>query len=352
MPSPVNRRFRLAARPNGRVGPDTFRYSEEPLPKALGPGRLLVRNLYLSLDPSNRLWLDEVEHYVPPVQVGEIMRGLGLGQVLQSNHPGFAPGDLVYGVIGWQDYLVTDGQGSLPLARLPRQPALPLPAWLAVLGLTGMSAYVGLLDIGQLRPGETVVISAAAGAVGSLVGQIARIQGARAVGIAGSAEKCAWLVGELGFDAAVSYRAPDWQRHLAAACPQGVDLYFESVGGPLLDAVLPLMKRRGRVVVCGLLSTYNSPQPQPGPSHFSLVLLRRLRVEGFVILDHTDRFSEATARLGEWLAQGRLKYRATVVEGLERAPEAFNWLFDGRNVGKLMVKIADPLPDWDEPGKT
>jgi NADPH-dependent curcumin reductase CurA len=335
----VNRQFRLRARPVGRIKASDFELIEGPLPKA-GPGQAVARVLYLSLDPTNRIWMTDIEQYMPPVALGEVMRGAGLAQVVESNLPQYRVGDLVTGLTGWQDYVVTDGTGFGALTLLPRGLPVPLPALLGALGFTGLTAYFGLLDIGQPRAGETVVVSAAAGATGSVVGQIARIKGCRAVGIAGGPDKCRWLVDDLGFDAAVDYKRPGWEEVLAAATPAGVDVNFENVGGPIMDAVMARMNLGGRVVLCGLISGYNDAEPMRG--RFDTILMKRLRVQGFIVIDYMPRFPEAAMQLAQWMMEGRLKHRETVVEDLAQAPTAINMLFDGGNVGKLLVKVADP----------
>jgi len=334
---PLNQMWKLTSRPVGRFKPEDFTWAEEPLPDPQD-GQVLVRQVYLSLDPTNRGWADATPTYLPPLPLGSTMRGLGLGVVEASRHPGFSPGRLVQGMLGWQAYYLGDGRG---LTAFDAMPGVPLDAYPAVFGHIGATAYFGLLEIGQPRPGETVVVSGAAGAVGSLVGQIAKLHGCRAVGIAGSDEKCRWLTEELGFDAAINYKARmgPLKHRLAELCPQGIDVYFDNVGGDILDTALTLANQRGRIVICGLISQYNSTEPPAGPRAFGYVLLRRLRIEGFIVLDYAARFPEAFAALGRWLADGRLKYRVDVVEGLDQAPVAINRLFDGANTGKLLVKI-------------
>lgn len=336
----TNRRFLLTSRPVGLAGADNFRLVEEPV-APLAPGEVLIRNLYLSMDPTNRIWMSDMEQYMPPAEVGETMRGIGLGQVVESKDPAYAPGDFVQGFVGWQDYWVSQPGPFAPF-KLPREVQVPLTAWLGPLYITGYTAYFGLLDVGRPKAGETVVVSAAAGATGSVVGQIAKIHGCRAVGIAGTDEKCAWLTGELGFDAAVNYKKPGFRSALRAACPNGVDVDFENVGGSILDDVMSLMNLRGRVVVCGLISGYNATAPVPGPYNFGHILMKRLRVEGLIVTDYMDRFGEAAGRIAGWLGEGRIKTRDTVVKGLENAPAALNMLFAGANTGKLYVQIADP----------
>lgn len=337
----LNRRFLLASRPTGRIDPEHFRLVESEIPE-IGPGEVLVRNCYLSLDPTNRIWMTDRKQYMPPVQIGDVMRGGAAGQVIRSNNPAFPVGAIVQGLLGWQDYAAIGAGGEIPLVRLPKGLPMSIPTAMGLLNITGFSAYFGLLDVGTPKAGETVVVSAAAGAVGSIVGQIAKIKGCRAVGIAGTPEKCAWIKDELGFDAAINYRDADWQQQLKAACPDGIDVNFENVGGAILDEVLWRMNMRGRVSLCGLISSYNATDPVPGPYNFSMILMKRLRVEGFIVTDFAPRFREAAAELVKWYAEGKIKYRETIVEGLENAPVAINQLFDGGNTGKLIVKIADP----------
>ncbi|MEO8604966.1 MAG: NADP-dependent oxidoreductase, partial [bacterium] len=285
------------------------------------------------------IWVTEQESYLPPVQIGEVMRGGGLAQIVDSQRPDYAVGDLITGLTGWQEYLLIDDAAMVqPVAK---GLSVPLPALMGVLGFTGLTAYFGLLDVGRPQPGETVVISAAAGATGSVAGQIARIKGCRAVGIAGGADKCAWLTDELGFAAAVDYKAPDLAGRLRAACPNGIDVNFENVGGEIMDTVMEQMNLNGRVALCGLISGYNSAEPMRG--RFDVVLMKRLRVQGFIVLDFLPRFAEGAAQLAQWLREGKLVHRDTIVEGFEQAPRALNLLFDGGNMGKLLVKCADSI---------
>jgi NADPH-dependent curcumin reductase CurA len=332
----VNRRYVLRKRPNGRIDDSTFELVEEAVPEP-GPGQALVQNLYVSVDPTNRAWIGEEPTYLPPVAIGECMRSVGLGRVISSDDDTYPEGSLVTGLTGWQDYVVT-GEGEIPLTPVPGDTGLPIECMLGALGLTGVTAYFGLLDIGKPQEGETVVVSAAGGAVGSVVGQIAKLKGARAVGIAGGREKCEWLVDELGFDAAIDRHAPDWREQLRAACPNGVDIDFENVGGEIMREVFGMLNLNARVPLCGLISEYNIDEPEPGPS-LRRVLVNRVTVQGFIILDYFGRFPEAIAQLGQWVAEGKVKDRHTVVEGLEKAPDAVNMLFDGENVGKLIVKV-------------
>jgi NADPH-dependent curcumin reductase CurA len=337
MPPMTNRAWKLVARPEGTFKPGDFEWSEEPLPD-LADGQVLVRQIYLSLDPTSRGWANPTATYLPPIPLGSVMRGFGLGVVEESRHTGFAPGDYVQGMLGWQTYAVTDGQA---LSRFERDPAVPLEAYLAVLGHIGATAYFGLLEIGQPKPGETLVVSGAAGGVGSLVGQIGKIVGCRVVGVAGSDEKCRWLTEDLGFDAALNYKREPVLSRLRRLCPGGIDVHFENVGGQILDAALAFINTRARIVLCGLISQYNDVVPPPGPRFLGNVLIRRARIEGFIVLDYQDRFGEAFGPLSRWMAEGRLRYRTDIIDGLERAPTAVNRLFDGANIGKLLVRVSD-----------
>ncbi len=336
MTAKVNRQWRLVARPVSNFKDSDFEWREEAVP-AIGEGQLLVRNLYLSLDPTNRIWATDADSYLPPVPLGDVMRGGGIGFVEESNHANFPVGTNVSGMIGWQDYLLTDGTG---LSTLPNMPGIPLTAFLGLFSHIGLTAYYGLLDVGKPKAGETLVVSAAAGATGSLVGQIGKIKGCRVVGIAGSDDKCQWLVDELGFDAAINYKTENLRESLKKHCPNGIDVDFENVGGEILDAVLSLINSRARIVLCGLISQYNATEPVPGPYNFGNLLAKRARVEGFIVLDYMPRAQECFADLGKWLMEGKLKYRVDEVEGLENAVTGINKLFTGSNTGKLVVKIA------------
>jgi NADPH-dependent curcumin reductase len=333
----VNRQWRLVSRPVGLIAESDFEWTQEPRP-TLKEGQILIRNIYLSLDPTNRGWLTEGENYLPPVATGEVMRGIGIGVVEQSRNANFPESTLVQGFLGWQDYAVTDGTN---LFELPKNPSIPLTADLGLFGFIGMTAYFGLLDIGKPKVGETLVVSGAAGAVGSLVGQIGKIKGCRVVGIAGSEEKCRWLRDELGFDAAINYKTESVLESLQQHCPDGIDVYFENVGGEILDAVLSLINLRSRIVLCGLISQYNATEPVPGPHNFINIIFKRVRLEGFLVLDYFDRAQEALADLSQWYAQGKIKYRVDVIEGLKNAPRVFNKLFDGTNQGKLVIKVSE-----------
>jgi hypothetical protein len=332
-----NRQWFLASRPSGMFEDDTFAYREVGVP-SIGPGEFLVRNLYLSLDPAMRGWIRDTASYIEPVQIGDVMRGATVGVVVESQHPNFQAGDHVLGLHGWQDYCVVGDKGiSRKLPQLP----LPLTSFLSVLGVTGLTAYFGLLDIGKPAPGQTVLVSTAAGAVGSIVGQIAKLKGCRAVGIAGSDDKCDWITGELGYDAAINYKRQDVGQAIQEACPNGVDVYFDNVGGEQLDAALAHINRGARVVICGAISVYNVEDRPAGPRNYLALLSQRASMTGFVLLDYVDRFMEGAMELAQWVMQGKVKYREHIVNGLENAPSALRMLFDGTNRGKLMVKIAD-----------
>jgi hypothetical protein len=341
----TNRAWRLVARPEGRFKPEDFQLTEEPVPD-LAVGQVLVRQIYLSLDPTNRGWANSTATYLPPVALGSVMRGFGVGVIEDSREPGLQRGDFVQGLLGWQTYAVVHGA---TVTGFDRDPSLPLDAYLAVLGHIGATAYFGLLEVGSAKPGETVVVSGAAGAVGSLVGQIGKIVGCRVVGTTGSDEKCRWLTEELGFDAAINYKRerllPGIRRH----CDKGIDVHFENVGGDVLDAALACLNTRARIVLCGLISQYNELVPPPGPRFIGNVLIKRARIEGFIVMDYQDRFPEALDPLARWMAEGRLRYRTDIVEGLEQAPVAVNRLFDGGNTGKLLVRVSDD-PGAGAPG--
>lgn len=331
----MNRQWRLASRPAGLFKDSNFQWTQEPVPE-LKDGELLVHNEYLSLDPTNRGWANEADTYLPAVKLGDVMRGGALGVVEESRNPNFKAGDQVSGLLGWQEYAISDGTA---LARLPEIPGLPLTAHLGLFGHIGLTAYYGLLDVGQPKAGETLVVSAAAGAVGSLVGQIGKIVGCRVVGIAGSDEKCHWLTGDLGFDAAVNYKKGSVLEALRRECPNGIDVGFENVGGKILDSVLALINLGARISLCGMISQYNATEPMPGPSNLFMLIVRRARIQGFLVSDYMGRAAEAISALGRWYLEGKIKYRVDVVEGLEQAPRAVNKLFDGTNQGKLVVKI-------------
>ncbi|SNS24247.1 MULTISPECIES: NADP-dependent oxidoreductase [unclassified Azospirillum] len=331
----VNRHWLLDARPKGGNFAEVLSLREEKAPEP-GPGEYRVRTIYLSLDPTNAVWM-QYDSYLPAVPLGTTMRGLVLGVVDISNHDRIKVGDIVMGMGRWADYVITNGEG---MGKVPNIPGLPLLAYLGPLGMTGATAYFGLLDIGKPKEGETVVVSAAAGAVGSLVGQIAKLKGCRAVGIAGSEEKCNWLTGELGLDAAVNYKAQGWRKQLRAAVPQGVDIYFENVGGEITETVLELLNIKGRIPFCGAISQYNATEPQPGPRNLSILVSRRARMEGFLVLDYAPRMAEMYAEMGPWVAAGKIKWKVDLDQGLENTLTSFAKLFSGGNTGKLAVQVS------------
>jgi hypothetical protein len=302
-----------------------------------GPGEVLVRVLYLSLDPAMRGWMNAGKSYIAPVGLGDVMRAGGIGRVVESNDPGFAAGDLVGGMTGVQDYVVSKAAG---LTKVDPRLA-PLPRYLGALGMTGLTAYFGLLDIGRPKEGETVVVSAAAGAVGAVVGQIAKIKGCRGVGIAGGAVKCRYVVDELGFDAAVDYKNEDVRKALMEHCPKGIDVYFDNVGGEILEIALSLLARKARVIICGAISQYNSVKGIEGPRNYMSLLVNHALMEGFVVFDYADRYWEGRKALAEWTAEGKLKAREDVVDGLETFPETLLKLFRGENFGKLVIKVSE-----------
>ena len=330
----VNRQIQLKSRPEGAPGLDNFELVERPVPEP-GEGEVLMRTLYLSLDPYMRGRMSAAKSYAKPAAVGEPMVGGTVGEIVASRNPKFSAGDIVLGYGGWQEYALSSGTALRKLDPA----AAPVSTALGVLGMPGMTAYVGLLEIGQPKPGETVVVAAASGAVGSVVGQIAKIKGCRAVGIAGGGDKCRFVTGELGFDACVDHRAPDFARALEAACPKGIDVYFENVGGAVQQTVWPLLNDFARIPVCGLIAQYNSPTPMPGPDMFS-VLRKRLMLRGFIVSDFAAKQSDFLREAGEWVRTGRLKYREDVADGLEQAPAAFLGLLQGKNFGKMLVRVA------------
>jgi NADPH-dependent curcumin reductase len=338
-PQAINRRFLLARRPRGEPSVDDFVLEKHPVPAA-GPDQLLLRTRYLSLDPYMRGRMNDVPSYVPPVALGEVMTGQTVSVVEASNVEGFEVGDLVLAVAGWQDYAVLDARQVTKIdASIPR-----LSYALGVLGMPGLTAYVGLLDIGEPKPGNTVVVGAATGGVGSIVGQIAKIKGCRVVGVAGGREKCDYAVKTLGFDACIDHRDGALREALAAACPQGVDVYFENVGGATLAAVMPLMNIGARMPVCGLVAWYNLDQLPAGvdrtPQFLTQVLKRRIKVQGFIIFDHFKRMPEFYKDMSAWVKEGTVRYREEIIENLESAPQGLIGLLRGENFGKLVVRVS------------
>ena len=334
MTTQINRQWLFKARPTGPVGPEHFEWREGQVPTP-GPGQVLVRNKMLSLDPANRAWMDGPT-YRGQLMPGQVMDGFAIGEVVQSNAANFAVGDIVDGVLGWQDYVALRG-GELTKRDKRYSPEMLI----GVLGVTGLTAYFGLLDVGRPRPGETVLVSGAGGAVGSIVGQIAKLMGCRVIGTAGGADKCAWLTRELGFDAAIDYKQGNLRAALKEASPNGIDVYFDNTGGEVLDVALFRMNLRGRIVCCGNVSQYDAAKPAPGPAAVpGLVVVKRLRLEGFVIMDYFHERAKAEAALAGWVREGKIKSTEDIVDGLENAPAALAGMFKGRNKGKLAVRVA------------
>ncbi len=335
----VNRQWVLKSRPEGMVSESCFEWREAPLPE-VPDGGVLVRNLYLSFDPAMRGWMMDRPSYVPPVQIGEVMRCGAVGQVVESRSSDLKVGDYVQGTFGWQDYCAPSAGGPIGVTKVPEgvDPRLTQ----SVLGITGLTAYFGLLDLGEPKAGETVVVSGAAGATGSVAAQIARIRGCRTVGIAGGPEKCAWLLDRARLDGAIDYKNENVGRRLHELCPNGIDVYFDNVGGEILDAALAQLAMKARVVLCGGISSYNEVEPPPGPRNLMMLVGQRARMEGFLILDYVARFPEALPELSSWVQSGELAFEEDIQEGLENAPETFLRLFDGKNLGKQLLKVTDP----------
>jgi NADPH2:quinone reductase len=340
----TQRVIRLRRRPVGTPAAEDFELVEERVPEP-APGQALIRVCYLSVDPTTRVWLGDGPGYMPPIPVGEVVRSLGVGQVVASRRPDLPEGALAFGFTGWQEYCVTDESTLIPPAfpffALPDPLGAPLPAYLGVLGHTGLTAYV-MVEMGRPRPGDTVVVSAAAGAVGSIVGQLAKIGGARVVGIAGGAERCTHVVDDLGFDACVDRRAADWRERLDAATPDGVDVDFENAGGEVMDHVLSRLNLRARVILSGMIATYDDGGT--GQKEILQLVFKRASIHGFLIFDHLDRAAEAATHLAGLLTLGALRYDETILDGLQRAPEAMIQVLDGSKVGKMLVHLSDPAP--------
>ncbi len=332
----TNLQCRLAARPSGLPEPSSWRFAEEPAAEP-GDNEFLVGVEYISIDPAMRAWMNAGRSYVPPVEIGEVMRAAGIGRVLDSHHPDYEVGEDVYGVFGVQRYAVSDGAG----AHKVDTSLAPAPLYLGTLGISGLTAYFGLLDVGRPEPGQTVVVSGAAGSVGSIAGQIARIKGCRAIGIAGGPDKCAWLTGELGFDAAIDYKGEDVRARLRDLAPERVDVFFDNVGGEVLEGVLARLAQGARVVLSGAISQYNAAGPPSGPSNYMQLLVARASMTGFVIFDYVDRYAEGFSQLSEWLRSGELHSREDVVQGdVDQFPDALARLFRGDNTGKLVLALS------------
>jgi len=339
-PSTLNRRWVLASRPHGAPVAENFRLEESPVP-APGEGQILLRTVYLSLDPYMRGRMSDAPSYSPPVEIGAVMVGGTVSRIEQSNHPDFTPGEWVLGYSGWQDYAVSDGSGLVKLGENPEH-----PSWaLGIMGMPGFTAYMGLLDIGQPKAGETLVVAAATGPVGATVGQIGKLKGCRVVGVAGGAEKCRYAIETLGFDQCIDHHADDFADQLAQACPAGIDVYYENVGGKVFDAVLPLLNTSARVPVCGLVSGYNATSLPDGPDRLPLLmgtlLKKRIRMQGFIIgQDYGHRIDEFQQEMGAWVKAGKLQYREQLIDGLESAPASLIGLLEGKNFGKVVIQVA------------
>ena len=328
-----NQQFLLAGHPDGMIETSHLKYNESPMPSA-GANQALVKVTHISLDPAMRGWMENRGGYMAPLKIGDLMRAGCIGEVVESNNPQLPEGRLVSGSLGMQAYAVTDG-ASIPVQVLAEgtDPEVAL----GMLGGTGMTAYFGLLDLGAPKPGQTVVISGAAGATGSIAGQIARIKGCRVVGLAGSDEKCQWLTNDLGFDVAINYKTDNVRDALKRACPDGIDVYFDNVGGEILDICLALLAMNARVVICGGISRYNEETLPPGPTNYFNLVFKRARMEGFIVIDYAHRFNEAATEMQVWIGAGLLKQRTTIIHGIENLPQALVDLFSGVNIGKLMV---------------
>jgi NADPH-dependent curcumin reductase CurA len=336
MTATTNHHWILAARPTGLITPDVLQLTESPIPTP-AENQALARVKYLSIDPTMRVWMADFPQYMPPVQIGEVMRAFGLAEIVESRHPDYKKGDKVMGVTGLQEYVLITGNEKRAFHKLPNIPFLSDTNFLGTLGINGLTAYFGLLEIGNPQAGETLVVSAAAGATGSIVGQIGKIHGCRVVGIAGSDEKCKWIKDDLGFDGAINYKNPDWKDQLWAATPNGIDIDFENVGGEIMQAVMARMNLHGRVVLCGLISGYTNNEPSL--ANFGQIIIKRLRVQGFLVMDYSSKYTEAAQQLGLWKMSNKIKDKQTLVKGLEQAPHAINMLFKGANTGKLLIQL-------------
>lgn len=331
----TNRQFRLAQRPSGLPKASDWNLVSSPV-EQLAEGQVLLKLSHISLDPAMRGWMNEGKSYIEPVKLGEVMRAGAVGRVVASRHPGFQVGEEVTGMLGVQEYALSDGKG---LSKIDTRLAAA-PAWLGTLGMPGMTAYFGLLEVGAAKAGDTVVVSGAAGAVGTVVGQIAKIKGCRVVGLAGGMDKCRWLVDDLGFDAAIDYKGEDVKKRLREHCPNGIDVYFDNVGGDILDIALTQLARKARVVICGAISQYNNTTAVKGPSNYLSLLVNRARMEGMVVFDYAARYAEAVKDIADWLGGGKMVSREHVVVGLETFPETLLMLFRGGNTGKLVLQVS------------
>ena len=334
-----NKKWLLSARPVGMVGEHNFEFLEEEV-EDIKEGEFLTKKLYLSFDPAHRGWMEDRKSYVPPVGIGEVMRAGSVGQVIESNNPGYKEGDFVQGTFGWQEYAISNGEGILNATVLPEGASLTAP--LSIFGITGLTAYFGLLDVGQPKEGETVLVSGAAGSTGSIAAQIAKIKGCRVIGVAGGAEKCKWLTEEVKIDAAIDYKKANLSEVLPELCPEGVDVVFDNVGGEFLNTALTVVNQSARLAICGAISGYNNETPAPGPSNYMALIIQRARMEGFIVLDYMDKFPEAIGELMQWESEGKIIYQEDIQEGIENAPETLLRLYTGKNKGKQLLKIADP----------
>ena len=336
-----NKQWLLKERPVGMVGPENFELVESPMPSPdLGAGQVLVKTLMLGFDPAMRGWLEDVRSYLPPVAIGEPMRASGVGQVIESSNPDLPAGALVQGLLNWQEYSIGDPAGMMPPRALPEgvTPGIAL----SVFGTTSLTAYFGLLDVGQPKQGETVLVSGAAGATGSVVAQIARLKGCRVIGLAGGPEKCAWLTDSCKLDGVIDYKNENIDERLAELCPNDVDVFFDNVGGETLETGINHMADFGRIVLCGAISQYNDETPRPGPKNLMILVARRIRMQGFIVIDYLDRAEEAFGDLANWVMAGEIAWREDIQEGFDNIPATLQRLFDGRNQGKQMLKVADP----------
>jgi NADPH-dependent curcumin reductase CurA len=339
--SEINRQWIFKQRPSGFVGNNTFEYRESPIPHVnIEAGEVLLKTLYLSFDPAMRGWMDDKPSYIPPVAIGEPMRASGIGQVIASGHPDFAEGSLVTGLLSWQEYILLDGNNAAQLHVLP-DGTPPLMA-LSAFGGTSMTAYFGFLDVGSPKAGDTVLVSGAAGATGSVVCQIAKLKGCKVIAIAGGAEKCDWLKNECGVDETIDYRHEDVSAKLAELAPLGVNVFFDNVGGAILQAGIEQMADHSSIVLCGSVSSYNDAEPTPGPNNLMLLVARRVRMQGFIMFDYVDRIDEFNAEFGGWFMAGKIKTREDIQEGFENIPATLERLFTGQNTGKQLLKLADP----------
>jgi len=333
----VNRQWRLKSRPVGMPTRENFDWTEESVAE-IKDGQVLIRNLYFSFDPTQRGWMAGPT-YLPAIEIGEVMRAGAVGQVIESKNPGFEAGDFVNGGLGWQDSCIEDGTGPMGLQKIP--PGVPIPMAMSVMGLTGVTAYFGMLDVAEPKEGDTVVVSGAAGATGSIAAQIAKIKGARVIGIAGGPDKCAWLKEVAGLDAVIDYKNENIGEALDKHCPKGINVYFDNVGGEILNECLARLALNARIAVCGAIASYNDETPPPGPSNYMNLVIMRSKMEGFLVLDYLDRFGEAAMQLGQWVMSGDIKFQVDIQEGIENAPETFTRLFTGKNLGKQLLRVAE-----------